>query len=74
MNGIGTIFPKTHKNIALNTPIPNKEAATNPPLNSKIGTIDIINTTSSFGIKLNVLVNQLINESVIICSLYYIFL
>ena len=47
INGIGIIFPTIHSGIAFAADILSKDAASNPPLSSKSGIIEIIKTAPS---------------------------
>ena len=49
INGTGKTFPITQSGNASRQSTPNILAATSPPLSSSIGTIEIKNATSSFG-------------------------
>jgi len=65
MNGIGMIFPKIQIGIAVIAGILRRLAASSPPLNSKIGISDMINTTVSgvtYGLRYSA--NHLTNESI----------
>ena len=50
INGIGKIFPITQIGIAVVNGTLSKDAASNPPRNSKIGINDIMNTAASLDI------------------------